>query len=47
MTTTPEEELSPPFLDDVANYFTLAEEEVEFQDLEQELKPETSPVELK
>jgi hypothetical protein len=47
MTTTLEEELSLPFLDDVANYFTLAEEEVEFQDLEQELKPETSPVELK
>jgi hypothetical protein len=47
MTTTLEEELSLPFLDDVANYFTLAEEEVEFQDLEQELKPETSPIELK
>jgi hypothetical protein len=47
MATTLEEELSPPCLDDVANYFTLAEEEVEFQDLEQELKPETSPVELK
>jgi hypothetical protein len=47
MATTLEEELSPPCLDDVANYFTLAEEEIEFQDLEQELKPETSPVELK
>jgi hypothetical protein len=29
-----EEELSPPCLDDVADYFRLAEEEVEFQDLE-------------
>jgi hypothetical protein len=47
MATTLEEELSPPCLDDVADYFSLAEEEVEFQDLEQEVKPETSPVELK
>jgi hypothetical protein len=47
METTLEEELSPPCLDDVADYFSLAEEEVEFQDLEQEVKPETSPVELK
>jgi hypothetical protein len=36
-----------PCLDDVADYFSLAEEEVEFQDLKQEVKPETSPVELK
>jgi hypothetical protein len=46
MTTTLEEELSLPCLDDVADYFSLAEEETKFQDLEQELKPETSPVEL-
>jgi hypothetical protein len=47
MATTLEEELSPPCLDDVANYFSPAEEEAEFQDLEQEVKPKTSPVELK
>jgi hypothetical protein len=47
MTTTPEEELSLPCLDDVADYFSLAEEEAEFQDLEQDVKPETSPIELK
>jgi hypothetical protein len=47
MATTLEEELSPPRLDDVANYFNLAEEEEEFQDLEQDVKPETSSVELK
>jgi hypothetical protein len=47
MATTLEEELSPPCLDDVADYFSLAEEEVEFQDLKQEVKPETSPIELK
>jgi hypothetical protein len=47
MATTLEEELSPPCLDNVADYFNLAEEEAEFQDLEQEVKPETSPVELK
>jgi hypothetical protein len=29
MATTMEEELSPPCLDDVADYFSLAEEEVE------------------
>jgi hypothetical protein len=34
MATTLEKELSPPCLDDVADYFSLAEEEVEFQDLE-------------
>jgi hypothetical protein len=47
MTTTLEEESSPPCLDDVADYFSLAEEEVEFRDLVQEVKPETSHVELK
>ena len=30
METTLEEELSPPYLDDVANYFSLVEEEAEF-----------------
>jgi hypothetical protein len=30
MATTLEEELSPPCLDDVADYFSLVEEEVEF-----------------
>jgi hypothetical protein len=47
MATTLEEELSSPCLDDVADYFSLTEEEAEFQDMEQEVKPETSPVELK
>jgi hypothetical protein len=47
MATTLEEELSLPCLDDVADYISLAEEEAEFQDLEQEVKPKTSPVELK
>jgi hypothetical protein len=47
LATTLEEELSPPFLDDVADYFSLVEEEVEFHDLEQEVKRETSPVGLK
>jgi hypothetical protein len=47
MAITLEEEVSPPCLDDVVDYFSLAEEEAEFQDLEQEVKPETSPVELK
>jgi hypothetical protein len=47
MATTMEEELSPPCLDDVADYFSLVEEEAEFHDLEQEVKPKTSPVELK
>jgi hypothetical protein len=47
MATTLEEELSPPCLDDVVDYFSLAEEEAEFQDLEQGVKPETSPIELK
>jgi hypothetical protein len=30
LATTLEDELSPPCLDDVTNYFSLAEEEVEF-----------------
>jgi hypothetical protein len=47
MATTLEEELSPPCLNDVANYFSLVEEEAEFYDMEQEVKPETSPIELK
>jgi hypothetical protein len=47
MATTLEEELSPPCLVDLAGYISMAEEEAEFQDLEQEVKPETSPVELK
>jgi hypothetical protein len=47
MATTLEEELSPPCLDDVADYFSLKEEDAEFQDLEQEVKLETSSVELK
>jgi hypothetical protein len=47
METTPKEELSPPCLDDVADYFSLAEEEAEFKDLEQKVNPKTSPVELK
>jgi hypothetical protein len=47
MATTLKEELSLPCLDDVADYFSLAEEEAEFQDPEQEVKPETSPVEHK
>jgi hypothetical protein len=47
MVATLEEELSLPCLDDVADYFSLADEEAEFQDLEQAVKPETSPVELK
>jgi hypothetical protein len=47
MATTLEEELSPSCLDNVANYFSLVEEGAEIQDLEQEVKPKTSPVELK
>jgi hypothetical protein len=47
MATTLEEVLSPPCLDDAADNFSLAEKEAEFQDLEQEFNPETSPVELK
>jgi hypothetical protein len=47
MATTLEEELAPPCIVDVADYFSLAEEEAVFQDLEQEAKLETSPVELK
>jgi hypothetical protein len=47
MATTLEEQLSLPYLDDVADYFSSTKEEVEFQDLEQEINPETPPVELK
>jgi hypothetical protein len=47
MVTTLEEELALPCLDDVTDYFSLAEEETKLQDLEHEVKPETSPVELK
>jgi hypothetical protein len=47
MATTLEEELASSCLDDVADYFSLTEEEAIFQDLEQEAKPETSHVELK
>jgi hypothetical protein len=47
MATTLEEDLSLPCLDDVVDYFSLVEEEVEFQDLEKEVKPETTLVELK
>jgi hypothetical protein len=47
MATTLEEQLSPPCLDDVADYFSSVEEEVEFKDLEQEINPKTPPVELK
>jgi hypothetical protein len=47
MATTLEEQLSPPCLDDVDDYFSLVEEEVEFQDLEQEINPKNPPVELK
>jgi hypothetical protein len=47
MATTLKEELSPPCLDDVVDYFSLAKEEAEFQDLKQEVKPKTSLVELK
>jgi hypothetical protein len=47
MATTLKEQLSPSCLDDVADYFSSAEEEVEFQDLEQEINLETPPVELK
>jgi hypothetical protein len=47
MATTLEEELAPPCIEDVADYFSLAKQEASCQDLEQEAKPETSPVELK
>jgi hypothetical protein len=46
MATTLEEEIVPPCIDDVADYFSLAEEEAKFQDQEQEAKPETAHVEL-
>jgi hypothetical protein len=44
MATTLEEALAPPCIDNVADYFSLVEEEAVFQYLEQEAKPETSPV---
>jgi hypothetical protein len=47
MATTVKEQLSLPCLDHVADYFSPAEEEVKFQDMEQEINPETPPVELK
>jgi hypothetical protein len=47
MATTLEEELAPQCIEDVADYFNLAEEEAIFQDLEHEAKLETSPVKLK
>jgi hypothetical protein len=47
VTTTLEDELSPPCEDDVADYFSLAEEAIESQDLEQEVRLESSPIELK
>jgi hypothetical protein len=47
MATTLKEHLSPPCLDDVADYFSPVEEEVEFLDLEQQINPKTPPVELK
>jgi hypothetical protein len=47
MVTNLEEQLSPPCLDDVTDYFSPAEEEVEFQDVEQEINPKTPLVELK
>jgi hypothetical protein len=47
MATTLIEQLSPPCLDDVADYFSPVEEEVEFQDMEQEINHETPPIELK
>jgi hypothetical protein len=39
MTTTLEEELSLPCLDDIADYFSLVEEETKFWDLDKEVKP--------
>jgi hypothetical protein len=39
--TTLKEHLSPPCIDDDADYFSLVEEEVEFQDVEQEINPKT------
>jgi hypothetical protein len=47
MASTLEKELSPPGLDDVANYFVPVDEEVEFWNLEQEAMPEASHAELK
>jgi hypothetical protein len=47
MPTTLKEQLLPPCLDDVPDYISPIEKEVEFQDLEQEINHETPPVELK
>jgi hypothetical protein len=47
MQSTFEEQLSPTCLDDVANYYSPVEEEVKFQDMEQEINPETPLVKLK
>jgi hypothetical protein len=47
MATSLKEQLSPPRPNDVANYFSLTEEGMEFQNLEQDINPETPPVELK
>jgi hypothetical protein len=47
MATTLEEQLSLPCLDDVADYFSPVEEEVEFQDLERAINHATPPIELK
>ena len=47
MATTLKEELSPPSLEDVVDYFTQADEEIDILDFEKEAKPESSPVELK
>jgi hypothetical protein len=46
MASTLAEHLSPPCLYDVADYFSPTEE-MEFQELEQEINPETHPIELK
>jgi hypothetical protein len=47
MATTLKEQLSPPCLNDVVNYFNPTDEEVEFQDMEQKINPKTIIVELK
>jgi hypothetical protein len=47
MAATLEEELLPPILDEVADYFTTVDEEAKFQNLEKEAKPKASPIELK
>jgi hypothetical protein len=47
MAATLEDGLSPLGLDVVGNYFTPIDQEADFQNLEQEAKPEASHVELK